>query len=167
MNSRNLYEEKKRFNGIDVLIVVLLLLITAVVIFRSQILSLFTVTGTKENCEITFVCERISKDVYEGNIKQTGKTTLNWIDTGKSIGNMTLDSSTVAPSRIYEKQPDGSYTVKFSETEISFGGKIKTSLISNGGYYLNGTEFIAPGMTITVATELAQFNILIIDIKSV
>ena len=161
----NLYEEKKHFNGIDVLIVVLLILITAVIIFRSQLLSLFTSSGQKETCEITFVCESIQKDVFEANVKQSAKNTLTWTDAEDKLGKMTILNESIANARIYEKQPDGSLNVTLSETDVRFSGTVKTTLISNNGYYLGGTNFIAPGMRITVATELAEFEILIVNIQ--
>ena len=165
--NKNLYEEKKHLNGIDVLIIVILLIITAVIIFRSQILSFFTSSGTTESCEITFVCENIPKDVFENNVKQSSKNSLNWIDANSKLGVMSIDAESIGMARLYEKEANGQWSVTYSDIAVRFAGKIKSTLISNNGFYLGGTEFIAPGMTITVATELAQFEILIVDIKKV
>lgn len=166
MNS-NLYEEKKRINAVDVLIVITVILMILVIIFRAQILSLFTSSGTKESCHITFVCENVSKEVYENNIKDSNQTKLNWINADTKLGNMTIYPESVSQARIYEKTPSGDWTYQLSDTAVRFSGSITTTLTSNNGYYVGGADFIAPGMTITVATEHAQFEILILNITPV
>ena len=166
MNS-NLYEEKKRFNAVDVLIVFTVILLILVIIFRTQILSLFTSSGTKESCHITFVCENVSKEVYENNIKDIDQANLNWINAEAKLGSMTINRESVSAARIYEKSPSGDWRYTLSDTNVRFSGSISTTLTSNNGYYVGGTDFIAPGMTITVATTNAQFDILILNITHV
>ena len=159
--NNNIYEEKKRFNALDVLIVLALIILIVVIIFRAQIISLFTDTKNNEACEIVFVCESVSNDVYQ-NIKD--QSSLIWITADAQLGTMSIDQGSEDKARVYEKNEDGKWEMELSEVNTRFTGKIAATLASDNGYYVGGTHFIAPGMTITVSTELAQFNILITDI---
>jgi hypothetical protein len=163
----NLYEEKKRFNTLDIVIIITAILLILLVIFRSQILSLFTSSGTNESCQVSFVCESVPKEVFDSSIKNSTNNTLTWLSSESKLGKMTIDQSSIDSARIYEKTSNGKWTYKLSETDVKFNGTVKLTLLSNNGYYVNNKLFIAPGMTITVSTELAQFDILITDITPI
>ena len=161
--NNNIYEEKKRFNALDVLIIIALLILVVVIIFRAQIISLFTDSGSKETCEISFVCESVSNDVYE-SIKSDSDVI--WLSADKQLGTMIIDQGSTEKARIYDKDEKGKWSLTLSDENTRFTGKISATLITDNGYYVDGTSFIAPGMTITISTELAQFDILITDITT-
>ncbi|MBR2474442.1 MAG: DUF4330 family protein [Clostridia bacterium] len=158
MNS-NIYEEKKRFNIIDALIILVVLLMILAVIFRSQIISLFSDASTKSDCEIYFTCEQIPNDLTS---LITDGATVTWIEADAELGRLTRLTDPV-PSDIYEKSDDALILKKSNDTK-KFTGKISGSAISNNGCYIDGTDFIAAGMTITVTTGTVQFEALVTDV---
>ena len=53
MKNNSFYEdEKKSFNGLDIMILIIAVLMVLVVIFRTNILSFFSDTATQTDCEI-------------------------------------------------------------------------------------------------------------------
>lgn len=160
MNNNNIYQEKKHFTAVDVLIVFSVLVLIATLIFRTQLISLFNDSSKRVDCEIYFVCESVPNEI-SAQIKDGSK--LYWVESDTSIGKLTVTSQ-FSPSVVYTSEDDTLY-MDYSETASTFTGKIDAAAVSNNGCYLNATDFIAPGMTITVSTEYAQFEILVTDIK--
>ena len=158
MNS-NIYEEKKKFNIIDALIIIIVLLMVFAVIFRSQIISLFSDTGTKTECEIYFICEEIPNDLV-GMV--TNGAAVTWIEADAEMGRITEITEPVK-SDVYETY-EGKLILKKSDTTMKFTGKISGSAISNNGCYINGTDFLAAGMNITISTGTVQFEALVTDV---
>ena len=158
MNS-NIYEEKKKFNIIDALIIVIVLLMVFAVIFRSQIISLFSDTGTKSECEIAFVCEEIPNELV-GMV--TDGSTATWLEANAELGRLTQLSAPVEAD-VYETFGD-QLVLKKSSVAKKFSGKIVGTAVSNNGCYINGTDFLAAGMTVTVSTGTVQFEALITDV---
>ena len=157
MNSQ-LYEERKRFNVIDALIILLLIVMVLVVVFRAQLISLFNDTGTKRNVEITFVCESIDKEIYDRSVLNGER--LSWVEPNVSLGVFTLEGEKAAAD-VYYYNNAGELCVKKSDTDYTFSGKIAGTAIDNKGCYINGTDFLASGMTVTLTNGKAQFTAII------
>lgn len=157
----NIYEEKKKFNVIDALIVFLLLALIIVVIFRAQLISLFNDTGKRNDVEITFVCEAIPNEILPSI---TSGSQLRWIEADATVGTLTIEG---APSSALEYYRDDSNTLRVRELagNSAFKGKINGNAISSNGCYINGTDFLASGMTITLSNGKAQFVALITSVE--
>ena len=160
MNSNNIYQEKKRFTAIDVLIIFSVLLLIATLIFRSQLISLFNDSSKRIDCEIYIVCENVSNEITP-QIKDGSD--VYWVESKVPVGKMTLTSQ-FSPAAVYTNE-NGNLYVEYSDSASTFSGKIDAAAVSNSGCYLNGTDFIAPGMNLTFSTEYVQFTALITDIK--
>lgn len=158
--NRNMYEEKKHFNAIDALIVLAAIVMVVLIIFRSQIIAFFNDTGNKSECEISFVCESLPNDI---TAQVQNGATVTWIDTDISLGRLEITSPAEAADVFYTENNE--LHVKKSTTDSKFTGIITTVAISNNGCYVNGSDFIATGMTVLLSTDLVQFSALITDIK--
>lgn len=155
--NKSFYEEKKRFNAIDAFIVLILLVMIAVLIFRSQIIALFNDTGTQKDCEIYFTCESIPMDIYP---QITSGSAVTWLESDASLGRLTMISQEPEKAKIYEQTENG-LIYRESFTDYEFKGKINGTAISNHGCYIDGTDFLAAGMTITIVAGHVQFTALI------
>ena len=155
----NIYTDKKRFNAIDVLILLGILLIILGIVFRSTIISIFNDNSNQSPCTITFEAERVPNEVVD-LLKED--SSLTWIDKDVSLG--TLKNYEVLSSIIYVPKSDGSYEKVTSQTEKRVTGTISTTALNDNGCYIKGTDFLAAGMTVTISTETAVFSAIITSI---
>ncbi len=158
MNS-NVYEERKKFNIIDALIILLIVVMMLVIIFRAQLIALFNDSGTKKEVVISFVCESIPQETMTS---VTNNSTLIWVEPNVSLGKLTI-TSPVENAKVFYYE-GGELFARISETEKSFKGTIHGTAVSDNGCYIDGSDFIAAGMTVLVTNGQAQFNILITDV---
>ncbi len=161
MNS-GIYEEKRKFNAIDALIILLLVIMILVVIFRTQIISLFNEDGTRKNVEITFVCESISNEIANNNSITDGSQ-ITWLEADEYLGTLNLISGFEQADEYYYE--NNVLRVKKSTEFKTFSGKINGTAISNNGCYIGGTDFLTAGMTVTLTNGKSQFTVLITDVN--
>lgn len=159
MNS-NIYGEKKKFNVVDALIIVLFAIMLLVVIFRAQLISLFNDNGKRASVEISFECEAIDNEMVAS---VTNQSTLQWVEADTTLGTLTLTSSPSAAQILYYDD-DGELCVRKSENKQTFSGTIQGTAVNNNGCYIDGTDFLASGMTITVTNGKVQFTALITSV---
>ena len=157
--NNNAYEEKKHFNAIDALIILGVLLIIVGIIFRSNIIMLFRDNAQRSECTITFISDSVPNDVVSlianGNV-------LTWVDHDIQLG--TLQTFSSSPAVISLENDDGSYRAVSSTTDSAVTGVISTTALSDNGCYIDGTDFIAAGMSVVIATQNAQFTAVITSI---
>lgn len=156
----NTYENKKRFNIVDAIIILGVLVIAASIIFRTQIIMFFSSDTTKSEYTISFDAESIDNDLV--SLIKTGAE-VAWIENGISIGTLKNVSSPIV-SKIYTTDENGVISVTESETHRKLTGKLTVDAISNNGCYIEGTHFIAAGMTVTLATKDVQFTAVITSV---
>jgi len=159
MNSNN-YEEKKRFNIIDTIIILGVLIIALSIIFRTQIITFFSTETSYDEYTISFEIELINNENVE-MIKSNDSVT--WIENDVSFGTIKQLSAPKKAS-IYETDPDGNITVSESNTHSTLTGTIKLDAISNSGCYVDGMYFVGAGMTVTLATKNVQFTAVITSV---
>ena len=158
----NTYENKKRFNIVDAMIILGILLIAASIIFRTQIIILLNSDTTKNEYTITFEAESVD-NAFAGLIKNESEVT--WIENGVSLG--TLEAvSKPSNALIYSTDENGAISFVESETSSKVTGRLSVKAISNNGCYIDGTHFIAAGMTVTLATKDVQFTAVITSVTS-
>lgn len=158
--NNNTYQEKKHFNAIDVLIILGVLLIILGIIFRSNIITLFRDNAQRSECTISFISENVPNNVAAllGN-----GNTLTWVEHDIPLG--TLETVSSSHAVIYIENGDGTYHTAPSASESTVVGVIKTTALSDNGCYINGTDFIAAGMTVVIATQNAQFTAVITSVS--
>lgn len=158
--NNNIYGEKKKFNVVDALIIVLFVIMLLVVIFRAQLISLFNDNGKRASVEISFECEAIDNEIASS---VTDQSILQWVEADTTLGTLTITSAPTAAQILYYND-DGELCVRTSETQQAFSGTIRGTAINNNGCYIDGTDFLASGMTITVTNGKAQFTVLITSV---
>ena len=156
----NTYENKKRFNIVDAIIILGILVIAASIIFRTQIIMFFSSDTTKSEYTISFDAESIDNDLVS-LIKMGAEVT--WIENGSSLGTLKNVSSPIA-SKLYTTDENGTIFVTESKTQSKITGKLTVDAISNNGCYIEGTHFLAAGMTVTLSTKDVQFTAVITSV---
>ena len=155
------YEEKKRFNIVDAIIILGVLVIAASIIFRAQIITFFSSDTTKDEYTIRFEADYIDNSllpfITSGNL-------VTWIDNDVSLGMIDRISSS-EKAKIYESDASGKLTVYESETHSKIVGEITVEAISNSGCYIDGIHLIAAGMNVTLSTKNIQFNAVITSVN--
>ncbi len=168
----SVYEEKKHFNIIDVMIIICALLITAGIIFRAQIIDVFNSSGKQTTFTVTFEAENVpaalSENFSDGN-------TVTWTQKSLQLGALSglnkeaaviYVPNTVTPpsSNGGASYKDGTYSKVTSSDLFKITGSFTAQGNSNNGCYINGTHFLAAGMTITLATSTAEMQVVITSI---
>ena len=160
MKNNSVYEDEKRnFNGLDIMIIIIAVLMVFVVIFRTQIISIFSDAATKTDCEIYFTCEAVPNELAPSI---TDGSPITWLDAEAELGRMTKTTA-LEPSKSYIESGNDLIIVRSDKT-MRFSGMINSSAIKNNGCYIDGTQFLAAGMTITMTTGTVQFQALITDV---
>ena len=158
----NTHIEKKKFNIIDLFILISVILIIVTVIFRSYIIDVFSSKEYNTNFEITFVSYNFKKSSYDYL-----KTTQNvrWLETGIDLGE--LSSLSKEASKNYVLQSNGTYAIYNSDSEYKITGKINILGLYNQGCYITRNTFVAAGMQITLVIDNVQIPIIITSVKQV
>ena len=170
-----IYEEKKHFNIIDVMIIICVLLITLGIIFRAQIIESFNSGGKQTTFTVTFEAENVSADVAA---MITDGSSVTWIEKSLKLGTLsglTRENSVIyVPNTVTESAlpfgesntyKDGTYNKVTSSDLVTVKGSFTAQGNQNKGCYVNGTDFLAAGMTVTLATATAQITAVITSIS--
>ena len=170
-----IYEEKKHFNVIDVMIIICVLLITLGIIFRAQIIESFNSGGKQTTFTVTFEAENVDVSLSE---LITDGLSVTWIEKELRLG--TLSGITKEASVIYvpnvvvdasilpgedSSYKDGTYNKVTSNDLVDIKGTFTAQGNSSNGCYINGTDFLAAGMTVTLSTPTAQITAVITSIS--
>lgn len=157
---------KRRFNIIDVFIIVLVLLCVLGVYFRGQIAEWIGIEKKVEEYQISFEISEIrytsSKYFYTGSKV--------YLDNGNIVIGTIEGNCTVLPAEAYVDGPDGApiLTNYPKDTYVDVMGNIKCMGIEKEeGFYLNGTYSLAPGSRINVHTEMLNFSMTITEIAKI
>ncbi len=156
---RKIEKSEKRFNFIDVLIILAVICIALSVIFRAQLTVLFGNGERRSDCIIEFQSEAVPNEsvpyISEG-------LELSWVESDVKLG--TLRAVNISPSDKYILGNDGKYDRFDDKQNSAIVGTISASVLEDDGCYVGGTAFLAPGMTITVCSENVQFEITVLKI---
>lgn len=162
MNTANeLRAPKRRFNVIDLLIVLVLLAVAAAAVIRAVTKSAENKRSLPElkNAEISFLIEGISVAqadyIVLGDTLRCGE---NLLGTVKS-----LDFQRAA---FLSENGEGKAVAVYSDTAYDIRGVISSEGSSEeNGFLLNGTVPLAPGQTLSVRGSGIVFTLLITDIS--
>ncbi len=165
----SVYEEKKHFNIIDVMIIIGILLIVIGIIFRAQIIGIFIDNGKQTSYTVSFEADSVPNNVAEKILEQNKVT---WVEKSASLGNIfeiekkpaIIYVPNIVGSVLNHPYKDGTYSKIESDDYKTITGKFTAQGNSNDGCYINGTQFLAAGMTITLATSTTEFEVIITSI---
>ena len=155
---------KRRFNAIDVFIIVLVVLCILGIYFRSQIAEWVGIENKVEEYKITFKISEIryTSDKY----LQPGNEV--YISNGNILLGTIEGNCTVLPAEVYVTGPDG-VPIKANypkDTYVDVIGVVKCmGMEKEDGFYLGGTYALAPGSKLDVRTEMLDFSITITEIS--
>ncbi len=160
MKNQTSYDKnEKRFNFIDLLIILTVLLIAAAVIFRAQIITFFNDGERRSESVITFKADSVPMSTVE-HVK-TG-TNVRWLERGLELGK--LETFTASPAILYVPGLGGTVTTVGDANNCAVVGTIKADIFYDEGCYIEGNAFLAPGMTITLYSDSAQLTVTVVDI---
>ena len=153
---------KPRFNGIDVLIIIIVIVCIAGIVMRYKLIDLVKTSNGEESASVSFYLSNIkssSEDYFsEGdNFFITG--------TGEFLG--TLESGFVfEPAEEFNETADGKYVKSASVNGRSdMRGTLRTTgTFSDEGFLLGNTKYIAPGSRLSVHSDKIEVTVTVTDI---
>ena len=161
--SGNNVNVKRKFNIIDVIIIVLVILCIVGIYFRSRITEWVGIDKQLVEYRLSF---KVSEIKY---------TSSEYLSTGEKIylDNPDLElgtidgNCTVLPAEVYLEKNDGTLIrVDYpKDSFVDISGSLKCmGTEREDGFYLAGSISISPGMKLKVHTEMLDFTITITDI---
>ena len=154
----------RRFNIIDVFLIVLVILCVLGIYFRGQIVEKIGIDKDLQEYTVSFKIEEIR--YTSADYLQSGNAV--YFDGGNILFGTIDGKCQERPAEVYIDGADG-VPVKVNypkDTYIDVLGRIKCDgLMKEDGFYLNGTYSLAPGSTVKVRTEMLNFTIIITDIS--
>ena len=161
---QNEKRSERKFNVIDAFIIILALLCILGIVFRSQVAEFIGVEKNVEEYELSFVVSEIR---YTSNKYFQAESEV-YLDSGNLLLGTIEGNCTFLPAEVYVDGPDG-VPVKINcppDTYIDVSGIIKClGIEKDGGFYLGGTYYIAPGSQLKVHTEMINFVITVLEIS--
>lgn len=151
--------ERKRFNAIDVLIILCVALIVLSVVFRGHIINFFSDQENLTEYTVEFISEPTKNEVAAAIVNGAS---LTWTEYDCLLGSITELSTEKAS--IHSLDSSGVLHTSLSETESTVNGKIKVFAANNAGCYVSGSHFLAAGMQITLKTDKAQFTVTVTSV---
>lgn len=152
---------RKRFNVIDLLIVLLVLGAIAALIIRSNIYESLVFDNQRDKVEISFVASGISPEI--ANAVSDGEE--YYIDkTDLSIGR--LKSHQISDAKIIYSNDLGNPVVGSDKTKRDIYGVLDAGgVMSDEGFMLDGLNFICAGKSLTISSLNGQFSVVITEIR--
>ena len=163
--------KKARFNVIDALIILLVLAIAVGMFFRAHIVEKLWADTQSTDYVISFSID---------DIRYTTPTYINvgdkvyFADSGELLGEFISESDNVnalniTPASKYFTDSDGNVVEVFypdGESRVDAKGRIqcKGYYSNDGGFSIDGRNYLAPGQSINVKTELVSVTINIMSI---
>ena len=161
---QNEKSSERRFNIVDVFIVVLVSLCILGVCFRGPVSKWIGIEKNVEEYKVSFEISEIryTSDKYF----QAGSKV--YLDSGNALFGTIEGNCSILPATTYVNGPDG-VPVKVNypkDTYVDVSGVIKClGLEKEGAFYLGGTYSIAPGTQLKVHTEMINFVITVTEIS--
>lgn len=154
---------KGRFNIIDFLIVVAIIGCIAGVFLRYDLASKIGLNRNKDEVEISFVVvglrEGATEALFEGD-------TIYWKQNGMEIGK--LISKEVTPAVHYILDENYEYQKRYNDYRYDVRGVISVKgNMTESGFMLNGTQFIAPGKELMIESKNISTTITVTDVKQI
>lgn len=173
---KEMYNQAKRnsrFNIIDVFIIVLIVAIILGVYFRFNVVEYFDNMGDEKEYVISFSVKDIRATTPE--FIKVGDSF--YLEDGELFGKLLSESAesvaalNITPALKHFTDSDGKIVSAYypnNQTRIDAKGRISCYGYYNdqSGFCLEGTNYFAPGQTVSLHSELVSLNITIISIDA-
>lgn len=164
MNNKEVSRKKKKIAAVDVLIVILLVLCVAGIGLRIAVgeNGLFY-ADTKDEYLVSYVIYSES-DEYSALFAEGCEF---FFESGERLGTVTGTPS-LTPSKIVNKTSSGNYTVSYANdgTVDIKGTVLVRGTMTDSGLLVSSSTYIAPNMTVSVASSDISADMHITDIKA-
>lgn len=152
---------KKRFNIIDVLIIVCVAFIALAVVFRGQITAAISAGKNLDSFTVTFESDPV--DNMSLRTLKAGQSII-WVEADTELG--TMYDYRAEEARIYTAAADGKLVESKSDSQSVIRGSMKIKAeYRDGSCYVSGTRFLGGGMKLTLRTEYATFTVTVISVE--
>lgn len=175
---KNTETARFRFNVIDVLIIVMVIVCVGGAFLRYTVLENVNFGGEQKDYYITFTVSDISYSQLQHIVQAKDETESNdnWVylsDGITKLGDLTAVGEQNKESFVYKNDKGETLSVVYSDSEAdgdvpwSMTGKIlcKGRYSKNGGFLLNGKDFISPNTELDVYMKYCDFTLKIVDIS--
>lgn len=152
-------DSRARFNILDLTIIILIIALVAGIIFRGTITELLY---PDSDLTINYTFEVKNIDSARLSFLTEG-TALSHKENGKSMGNIVSSVSNNAYA--YENSPNG--TVNKIMLPDMYDAKVNVAakgIKSDTGVFINGELLVTPGMTYTIKTTTAVYEVVILSV---
>ncbi len=163
MSPNDKISKKPHFNIIDLLIVIMVLAIAAAVIVRYDIADKIGKASSEDNVRITFLIRSIREEAC--NAVSEGDSFI-WDQSVILVGEVIRKE--VTPAAVYSERNDGAIIKNYSELAYDLKCTVDASgLMTEKGFMLGGTNYVAPGLTITVHNSSVVLSAIVMAVESV
>ncbi|MBQ4067510.1 MAG: hypothetical protein IJD22_07700 [Clostridia bacterium] len=162
MNKREETKSKKRIAAVDIMIAILLVLcITGIVIRIAVGEGGFFSSGTKGDYIVSYVI----KGQDDSNSTLFTEGCRFYLENGEDFGTLIADAK-LNPAKIYGENRDGEPVLYLApDGTVDLEGTLLVSgVMTDSGFLLNSNRYIAPNMTVTVASSDITVDLIITDI---
>ena len=154
-------KEKKRFNIIDVMIIICAVLIILATVFRAQVISFLSDGENLSEFTVSFESEPIMNS-YSGYVV-AGKA-VEWVEKDKSLGTIrSIDR--IEAAKLQSIGADGKFITIISDTSSVIKGTLSIKAADKNGCFVSGTEFIGAGMKLTLQIPNVVFTVNVISVE--
>ena len=164
MNNKDISQKKKRIAAVDVLIILLLVICVAGIGLRIAVgeNGLFY-ADTKGEYIVSYVIYGES-DEYSGLFADGVEF---FFESGERLGSL-MGTPSLTPTKIVTKTSSGNYTVSYAnDGTVDFKGTVRVrGTMTDSGLLVNSSTYIAPNMTVSVASSDISADMHITDIKA-
>ena len=167
-NSNSNNSIKRKFNVIDAMIIVIVLLLIVAVCFRSKINEIVSFDKRVSDYKISFKVSSISDSSYDYFLMEDSIWRNVYLDSPELLLGSIEGTPTKSPSTVYMSDEKGSiYGVEYPENSyVDISGQLRCSGIvkDDGCFYLSGNYVVSPGDVLRVHTLGLDFSLIVTDI---
>ena len=140
-----------------------MLAIAAAVIVRYDIADKIGKASSEDNVRITFLIRSIREEAC--NAVSEGDSFI-WDQSEILVGEVIRKE--VTPAAVYSERNDGAIIKNYSELAYDLKCTVDASgLMTEKGFMLGGTNYVAPGLTITVHNSSVVLSAIVMAVESV
>lgn len=151
---------KKRFNIIDFLIILVVLALVLSIALRYNLADRVGITSRSDEVTVSFLVQKVSPTTIDAILPGD----VFYIDQNSVLLGTLLTAQRYEAEQYHENE-DGEMILSYTSAYIDIRGEIKASgSMTDSGFMLNGTTFIAPNKKITVKSKNVTCDIIVTSI---
>ena len=154
---------KGKFNIIDFLIIVAIIGCAAGVFLRYDLATKIGLNSNKDEVEISFVVVGLREGSTEALVEGD---TIYWEQNGMELGK--LVSKEISEAVHYILDDNFEYQKQYNKIRFDVRGVISAKgNMTDGGFMLNGTQFIAPGKELKIQSKNISTTVTVTAVKHI